>query len=95
MNVGNYLVGEYAILNSLNYSIPDEASWDISDDALLSMYLDVSVNLTIVHKSLPQYQQANGTSGFFGYLPDPVNSTDRTKGFLTEDDIVNKFQKDK
>jgi hypothetical protein len=94
VNVGNYLVGEYAVLNSLNYSIPDEASWDISDDALLSMYLDVNVNLTIVHKSLPQYQQANGTSGFFGYLPDPVNSTDRTKGFITSDDIVNKFQKD-
>jgi hypothetical protein len=94
VNVGNYLKGEYAVLNSLNYSIPDEASWDISDDALLSMYLDVSINLTIVHKALPQYQQANGTSGFFGYLPDPVNSTDRTKGFITSDDIVNKFQKD-
>ena len=95
VNVGNYLVGEYAILNSLNYSIPDDASWDISDDALLSMYIDANVSLTIVHKALPQYRQANGTSGFFGYLPDPVGSTDRQGGFITSTDIVNKFQKDR
>lgn len=95
VNVGNYLVGEYAILNSLNYSIPDDASWDTSDDALLSMYIDANVNLTIVHKALPQYRQTNGTSGFFGYLPDPVSSTDRQGGFITTGDIVGKFQKDK
>ena len=98
VNVGNYLVGEYAILNSLNYSIPDEASWDTSDDALLSMYLDVSINLTIVHKKLPQYEQS-GTgvlnNGFFGYLPNPINSRQETQtGFLTKDYIINKFQKD-
>ena len=95
VNVGNYLVGEYAILNSLNYSIPDDASWDISDDALLSMYIDANVSLTIVHKALPQYRQADGTSGFFGYLPDPVSSTDRQGGFITSANIVNKFQKDR
>ena len=95
VNVGNYLVGEYAILNSLNYSIPDDASWDTSDNALLSMYLDVSFNLTIVHKALPQYRQTNGTSGFFGYLPDVVSSTNRQGGFITTGDIVGKFQKDK
>jgi hypothetical protein len=69
INMGNYLVGEYATLNNVSYSIPDDASWDIADDALLSMYLDVSFNLTIVHKDLPRYQQAEGTSGFFGHLP--------------------------
>ena len=72
INMGNYLVGEYATLNNVSYSIPDDASWDIADDALLSMYLDVSFNLTIVHKDLPRYQQAEGTSGFFGHLPDQL-----------------------
>ena len=95
VNVGNYLVGEYAVLNNLSYSIPDDASWDTSDDALLAMYIDASFSLTIVHKVLPQYQQAEGTSGFFGYLPDKVNSINRQKGFITSEEIVNKFQKDK
>ena len=30
INVGNYLVGEFGILNNLSYSIPDDASWDIT-----------------------------------------------------------------
>jgi hypothetical protein len=97
INLGNYLVGEYAVLNSVNYSIPDDASWDISDDALLSMYIDASFNLTIVHKELPQYQQS-GTgvlnNGFFGYLPNPVNTLQQTQtGFITSCDVVNKFRK--
>ena len=59
------------------------------------MYIDANVSLTIVHKALPQYRQADGTSGFFGYLPDPVSSTDRQGGFITSANIVNKFQKDR
>ncbi len=94
INLGNYLVGEYAILNNVSYSIPDDASWDIADDALLSMYLDASFSLTIIHKKLPQYQQADGTSGFFGYLPDKVSSTNRQGGFITPTQIVSKFTKD-
>jgi hypothetical protein len=95
--MGNYLVGEYAVLNSVNYSIPDDASWDISDDALLSMYIDASFNLTIVHKELPQYQQSGPgvlNNGFFGYLPNPVNPVQATQtGFITPADVVNKFRK--
>lgn len=87
VNVGNYLVGEYAILNNLSYSIPDDSSWDIADDALLSMYLDASFSLTIIHKKLPQFVQQDGTSGFFGYLPD-IAST-----FITDPKIVSKFTK--
>jgi hypothetical protein len=93
INLGNYLVGEYAVLNNVSYSIPDDASWDIADNALLSMYIDASFSLTIVHKDLPQYQQAEGTSGFFGYLPDNVSSTNRQGGFLTSTQIVSKFTK--
>jgi len=99
INLGNYLVGEYAVLNSVNYSIPDDASWDIADDALLSMYIDASFSLTIVHKELPQYQQSGPgvlKNGFFGYLPNLVNPVQATQtGFITSADVVNKFRKDK
>jgi hypothetical protein len=93
INMGNYLVGEYAVLNSVNYSIPDDASWDISDDALLSMYIDASFSLTIIHKKLPQYQQ-NGSSGFFDYLPSPSDpNADRLKSFPSNSGIKAKFSK--
>ena len=95
VNVGNYLVGEYATLNSLSYSIPDEASWDTSNDALLAMYLDVNVDLTIIHQKLPQYQQSGKDvlyNGFFGYLPNPVNTTQAARsGFITGKEIANRF----
>jgi len=87
VNLGNYLVGEYAILNNVSYSIPDDASWDIADDALLAMYLDASFSLTIVHKNLPQFVQQDAKSGFFGYLPDTES------GFITPKEIVSKFTK--
>jgi hypothetical protein len=93
VNVGNYLVGEYATLNSLDYSIPNDAAWDIADDALLSMNLDVSFDLTIIPKELPQYQQTGATRGFFGYLPDPQQSPDRQGGFITPVEVVKKFTK--
>jgi hypothetical protein len=68
LNVGNYIVGEYGILNSLDYSIPNDASWDILPDGRLSMLLDASFNFTIVHKDLPEYKQGEG---MFKYLTNP------------------------
>jgi hypothetical protein len=88
VNLGNYLKGEYAILNNLSYSIPDDASWDIADDALLSMYLDASFSLTIIHQKLPQFVQNDTDSGFFGYLPDIEKGL-----FITDPKIVSKFTK--
>jgi len=79
LNVGNYLVGEYGILNSLDYSIPDEATWDTTPEGRLSTLIEASFNFTIVHKDLPQYAPAAGTDpgkAFFKYLPDGI------KGFI-------------
>ena len=70
INLGNYLVGEFGILNSLSYSIPDDASWDVTPEGRLSMYLDASFNFTIIHKELPEYQTEQG---FFKYLPNLTN----------------------
>jgi hypothetical protein len=97
INMGNYLVGEYATLNNVSYSIPDDASWDIADDALLSMYIDASFSLTIVHKKLPGYRQSSTTvldNGFFGYLPNPVNTNQSTRtGFIQPPNVLAKFRK--
>jgi hypothetical protein len=76
LNVGNYLVGEYATMNSLTYTVPDDASWDITPEARLAMYIEANFSFNIVHQQLPQYlpsATAGGNSdavGFFGYLPD-------------------------
>jgi hypothetical protein len=71
LNVGNYIVGEYGILNSLDYSIPDDASWDTLPDGRLSMLLNASFNFTIIHKDLPEYKQGEG---MFKYLSNPNTS---------------------
>ena len=65
LNVGKYIVGEYAILDNLSYSIPDQATWDITEK--LAMTLDASFSFKIIHKKLPQYKPNNG---FFGSIPD-------------------------
>ena len=67
LNVGNYIVGEYAKLDSISYSIPENATWD--KDNKLAMYIEASFNFTIIHKDLPQYQKEEG---FFKYLHNPL-----------------------
>ena len=64
LNVGKYIVGEYAILDNLSYSIPDQATWDITEK--LAMTLDASFNFKIIHQKLPQHKPNNG---FFGNIP--------------------------
>jgi len=74
LNVGSYLVGEYATLNSLNYTVPDDTTWDITPEARLAMYIEASFSFNIVHQKLPQYlpSKDNPTAGFFGYLQNSV-----------------------
>jgi len=72
VNIGNYLKGEFAILNSLSYDIPDDASWDTDDTALLAMYLKASFSLTIIHKEEAAQYKPDG--GFFKHLPNTLKS---------------------
>ena len=77
LNVGNYLVGEYATMTSLQYNIPDDSSWDITPEARLAMYIEANFSFNIVHQKLPQYIPSrtgsnNNDAGFFGYLPNTV-----------------------
>ena len=79
LNVGNYLVGEYATMNSLTYTIPDDSSWDITPEARLAMYIEANFNFNIVHQNIPQYLPSrtaggdNDSVGFFGYLPNSIS----------------------
>ena len=75
LNVGNYIIGEFAILDNLSYSIPDQATWDTKEK--LAMTLDASFNFKIIHKKLPQYQP---NAGFFENLKDPY------RNFIIEND---------
>jgi hypothetical protein len=70
INLGNYLVGEFGILNNLSYSIPNDAAWDVTPEGRLAMYLEASFDFTIIHKDLPQYSV---DGGFFKYLPNNLN----------------------
>jgi hypothetical protein len=73
INLGNYLVGEFGILNNLSYSIPNDAAWDVTPEGRLAMYLEASFDFTIIHKDLPEYSV---DGGFFKYLPNNL------EGFL-------------
>jgi hypothetical protein len=79
LNVGSYLVGEYATMNSLTYTIPDDSSWDITPEARLAMYIEANFSFNIVHQNIPQYipsRTAGGDNddvGFFGYLPNSIS----------------------
>ena len=94
------LVIEHAHARATKGNMPNSASFlqiankGKADDALLSMYLNVSIDLTIVPKKLPQYQKEtkdNPTTGFFGYLPNLVNpEAERGAGFITSKRIVDK-----
>jgi len=61
--VGNHIRGEYGILNSISYEIPNDTSWDI--DARLAMLVKTSFNFTIVHSKLPEYKKDRG---FYDYI---------------------------
>lgn len=77
LNVGSYLVGEYAVLNDLTYDVPDDTSWDLNDDALLAMYITATFTFNIIHNHLPEYRpetETDQTTGFFGYLPNPLKT---------------------
>jgi hypothetical protein len=96
LNVGNYIIGEYSILNSINYSIPDDASWDVTPEGRLAMLVDTSFNFTIIHKDLPQYKQ---NQGFFNYLPNTYdgyilknNRSEREQTNINETFVPNNYK---
>jgi len=92
LNVGNYLVGEYGILDNISYSIPDQATWDI--DAGLAMNLDVSFQFKIIHKNRPEYKTKQG---FFEYLPDtyPGYITEKGRSDPEQERINKTFEQEK
>ena len=95
LDVGNYIVGEYTILDSISYNIPDNTTWDI--DAKLAMNLEASFQFKIIHKDLPEYKptipQKDPGKGFFNYLPNTFNTfiTERNRPQSESDVIARNF----
>jgi hypothetical protein len=57
IKVGNYINNQPCIITSLNFNPIDESSWDL--DAELAFYIKVSMNFTVIHDFLPQYNNDN------------------------------------
>jgi len=55
LNIGNHINGDYGLLTSLSYEIPDDSSWDIDEG--LAMYIKATFSFIIIHSNLPQYRQ--------------------------------------
>jgi hypothetical protein len=53
LQVGNYIDNQPGIINSLNFSPIEDSSWDLQ--AKLAFYIKVSLNFTVIHNQLPQY----------------------------------------
>jgi hypothetical protein len=91
LNVGNHIKGEYAILNNLNYEIPDETSWDI--DAKLAMLIRATFSFTIIHSKLPEYK---ANEGFYRHVnsstTSSINDTINTRKSVP--DLITYFKAD-
>lgn len=75
LNVGNYIIGDYAVMNNMSYEIPSDSTWDIHPESKLSMLVKASFTFNIIKKDLAEYQPGQG---YYGYLPNTYN------GFIPE-----------
>jgi hypothetical protein len=55
LTFGNYVKGQYGILESVNYTIMDESPWEI-EGSQLPFYIEVSCKFTPIHNFRPEYQ---------------------------------------
>lgn len=81
LNVGNYIIGDYAVMNNMSYEIPSDSTWDIHPESKLSMLVKASFTFNIIKKDLAEYQPGQG---YYGYLPDTYN------GFIPEKNLAGK-----
>jgi len=79
LTVGNHLNGDYGLLNSLSYEIPDDSAWDI--DEKLAMYIKATFNFTIVHANLPKYT----SNSYFNSGPAALNIESNQQQAKTRD----------
>lgn len=90
LTLGDYLNSQYGFITSLNYTIPEEATWEIaltepeggedSDMYELPKMIDVQLNFTPIHNFLPQ--NSLWRSKFI--LPLNDTSTTSTKKWLND-----------
>jgi hypothetical protein len=59
VTVGNYIYRMAGVLDSVNVTVANDATWEIDADNQLPMYLDVQVSFKPIMNELPQRQGAN------------------------------------
>jgi hypothetical protein len=56
LTFGNYVKGQYGILESVDYTIMDESPWETQGNEQLPFYIEVSCKFTPIHNFRPEYQ---------------------------------------
>jgi hypothetical protein len=76
LTFGNYVRGQYGILESVDYTIMDESPWETTPDEQLPFYIEVSCKFTPIHNFRPEfYKDASGQHPF-------IYQGDKTNNFL-------------
>jgi hypothetical protein len=55
LTFGNYVKGQYGILESVDYTIMDESPWETIENNQLPFYIEVSCKFTPIHNFRPEY----------------------------------------
>ena len=67
LTFGNYVKGQYGILESVDYTIMDESPWETEGEKKLPFYIEVSCKFTPIHNFRPEYQYNPPTGSSFIY----------------------------
>ena len=62
---GNSSKNVTGFLNSLNFSWPDDSTWEIENGKRVPKVCDVSVGFTVIHRKPPSYDTPSDE--FFGF----------------------------
>jgi hypothetical protein len=65
LTFGNYVKGQYGILESVDYTIMDESPWETRDGQQLPFYIEVSCKFIPIHNFRPEYQYNAPTGSNF------------------------------
>lgn len=86
LTVGDYLFRMPGILESVNVTISNEASWEINEGQQLPHFLDVSISFKPISESLPQRKTATVPKSI-----DATSITDAAKEKMLDDIDVSKI----
>jgi len=54
ITLGKYIKGQYGIIKTLGYTIPEDSSWDIEEKTELPLMIDIQMTFTPIHNFRPE-----------------------------------------